>query len=162
MQIRAVRSSPWRNTGYKKRPDCSGRLRVSARDVWLSSFRHVVHAFAVLQLRAVPLSSLSAQVFPLPEQASSLAGIWYRCPSQRSGLFQGLNCLPDNMKSDIKKAGNCKKLTGLICTPTCNAGYTFVMDGEEYRKCKNTAFFHSLTAENMEHILKLIKAEIEV
>ena len=73
-----------------------------------------------------------------------------------------LNCLPDNMKSNIKKAGNCKKLTGLTCTPTCTGGYAFVMDGAEYRKCKNTAFFHSLTADNMEHILKLIKAEIEV
>ena len=72
-----------------------------------------------------------------------------------------LDCFPDNMKSDIKKAGDCKKLTGLACTPTCAAGYTFVMDGEEYRKCKNMAFFHSLTAGNTEHILKLIKAEIE-
>ena len=72
-----------------------------------------------------------------------------------------LNCLPDKMKSDIKKAGDCKKLTGFTCTPTCTGGYTFVMDGEEYRKCKNMAFFHSLTAGNMEHILKLIKAEIE-
>ena len=72
-----------------------------------------------------------------------------------------LNCLPDNMKSDIKKAGDCKKLTGFTCTPTCTAGYSFVMDGEEYRKCKNMAFFHSLNAGNMEHILKLIKAEIE-
>ena len=72
-----------------------------------------------------------------------------------------LNCLPDNMKADIKKAGDCKKLTGLNCTPSCPAGYTFVMDGEEYRKCKNTAFFHSLNAGNLEHILKLIKAEIE-
>ena len=72
-----------------------------------------------------------------------------------------LNCLPDKMKSDIKKAGDCKKLTGLTCSPTCTAGYTFVMDGVGYRKCKNTAFFHSLTAGNFEHLLKLIKAEIE-
>ena len=72
-----------------------------------------------------------------------------------------LNCLPDNMKADIKKAGDCKKLTGLNCTPSCPAGYTFVMDGEEYRKCKNMAFFHSMTDGNIEHILKLIKAEIE-
>ena len=72
-----------------------------------------------------------------------------------------LNCLPGKMKSDIKKAGDCKKLTGFTCTPTCTAGYTFVMDGEEYRKCKNMAFFHSLTAGNIEHILKLIRAEIE-
>lgn len=62
-----------------------------------------------------------------------------------------LDSLPDNMKSDIRKAGDCKKRTGLTCTPTCTAGYTFVMDGQEYRKCKNMAFFHSLTAGNMEH-----------
>lgn len=72
-----------------------------------------------------------------------------------------LNCLPDSMKSDIRKAGDCKKLTGFTCTPTCTAGYIFVMDGQEYRKCKRMAFFHSLNAGNMEHILKLIKAEIE-
>lgn len=72
-----------------------------------------------------------------------------------------LYSLSDSMKSDIRKAGDCKKLTGFTCTPTCSAGYTFVMDGEEYRKCRNMAFFHSLNAGNMEHILKLIKAEIE-
>ena len=72
-----------------------------------------------------------------------------------------LDGLPDNMKADIRKAGDCKKLTGLTCTPTCTAGYTFVMDGQEYRKCKNMAFFHSLTAGNIAYILKLIKAEIE-
>lgn len=71
-----------------------------------------------------------------------------------------LNSLPDSMKTDIKKAGDCKKLTGSTCTPTCPAGYTFVMDGQEYRKCRNMAFFHSLTAGNMEHILKLIHAEL--
>ena len=31
----------------------------------------------------------------------------------------------------------------------------------KYRKCKNMAFFHSLAAENLEYILKLIKSEIE-
>lgn len=72
-----------------------------------------------------------------------------------------LSDFPDNMKSDIIKAGDCKKLTGLTCSPTCTAGYIFVMDGVEYKKCKNTAFFHSLTKENSEYILKLIKAEIE-
>lgn len=72
-----------------------------------------------------------------------------------------LSVFPDNMKSDVKKAGDCKKLTGFTCSPTCPGGYRFVMDGVEYKKCKNTAFFHSLTEKNFEHILKLIKAEIE-
>ena len=66
-----------------------------------------------------------------------------------------------NREKAFHKAGDCKKLTGFTCTPTCTAGYTFFMDGKEYRKCKNTAFFHSLTAGNIGHILKLIKAEIE-
>ena len=90
------------------------------------------------------------------------SGVKMRIYAEHIGAHpEVLNCLPDNMKSDIKKAGDCKKLTGLACTPTCTAGYTFVMDGQEYRMCKNMAFFHSLTAGNMEHILKLIKAEIE-
>lgn len=72
-----------------------------------------------------------------------------------------LSDFPDEMKSDIIKAGECKKLIGLNCTPTCTAGYSFVMDGTEYRKCKNSAFFHSLTPNNTEYIMRLIKSEIE-
>lgn len=72
-----------------------------------------------------------------------------------------LNCLPDNMKAAIKKAVDCKKLTGLTCTPTCTAGHTFVMDGQEYRTCKNMALFHSLTAGKMEHLLIRIQTETE-
>lgn len=72
-----------------------------------------------------------------------------------------LSDFPDNMKSDITKSGDCKKLIGLNCSPTCTAGYSFVMDGAEYKKCKNTAFFHSLTHNNTEYIMRLIKAEIE-
>lgn len=72
-----------------------------------------------------------------------------------------LNDFPTSMKDDIIKAGDCKKLNGLNCSPTCAAGYTFVMDGVEYRKCKNMAFFHSMAAENLAYILKLIKSEVE-
>lgn len=72
-----------------------------------------------------------------------------------------LSDFPDKMKSDIIKAGECKKLMGLTCSPTCTAGYSFVMDGAEYKKCKNTAFFHSLNPDNTEYIMRLIKAEIE-
>ena len=34
------------------------------------------------------------------------------------------------------------------------------MDGEEYKKCKNMAFFHSLTEENYDAIEKLIRSEL--
>lgn len=72
-----------------------------------------------------------------------------------------LSDFPAHLKAEIIKAGDCKKLTGGSCSPTCTAGYSFVMDGVEYKKCKNTAFFHSLTEENFEYILRLIKVEIE-
>ena len=72
-----------------------------------------------------------------------------------------LSNFPNNMKADIKKGVDCKKLTGLTCSPTCSAGYIFVMDGIEYKKCKNSAFFHALTEENFGSIMQLIKSEIE-
>lgn len=71
-----------------------------------------------------------------------------------------LRDFPENMKADIIKACDCKKLTGGKCSPTCPGGYFFTMDGTEYRKCKNMAFFHSLTEENCDYISKLIMAEI--
>ena len=71
-----------------------------------------------------------------------------------------LSDLPENMKSDINKARDCKKLNGLKCSPTCSGGYEFTMDGEEFKKCKNMAFFHSLTEENYDAIIKLIRSEL--
>ena len=72
-----------------------------------------------------------------------------------------LSDFPDNMKKDIIKAGDCKKLNGLNCTPTCNGGYSFQMDGSIYKKCKNMAFFHPLEEKNFKAIRKLIETEIE-
>ena len=72
-----------------------------------------------------------------------------------------LSNIPDNMKKDIIKGGDCKKLIGLNCTPTCSGGYSFHMDGVDYKKCKNMAFFHSLENRNFSAIKKIIEAEID-
>lgn len=72
-----------------------------------------------------------------------------------------LSDFPDNMKKDIIKGGDCKKLNGLNCSPTCGGGYKFTMDGVEYKKCKNMAFFHSLEEGNFDAIRRLIEAEID-
>ena len=80
---------------------------------------------------------------------------------QKSGEHSDfLSDLPQNMKADIRKAGDCKKLNGLNCSPTCSGGYAFTMDGEEFQKCKNMAFFPSLTEENYDAIMKLIRSEL--
>ena len=72
-----------------------------------------------------------------------------------------LNDFPDKMKKEIIKAGDCKKLVGGTCSPICPAGYTFIIDGVEYKKCRNMAFLHNLDEESTEYILKLIKSELE-
>ena len=71
-----------------------------------------------------------------------------------------LSDLPENMKADIKKSGECKKLNDLNCSSTCSGGYESTMDGEEFKKCKNIAFFHALTEENYDAIKKLIRSEL--
>ena len=83
--------------------------------------------------------------------------IYAQSIGEHSDILSGL---PENMKSDIKKSGDCKKLNGLNCSSTCSGGYKFTMDGEEFKKCKNMAFFHSLTEENYDAIKKLIRSEL--
>ena len=72
-----------------------------------------------------------------------------------------LSDFPDNMKKDIMKAGDCKKLNGLNCSPTCTGGYSFPMDGVVYKKCKNMAFFHFLEERNFAAVRKLVESEID-
>ncbi len=67
---------------------------------------------------------------------------------------------PEKMKKDIMKAGVCKKLIGEVCSPTCPAGYTFMLDGNEYKKCRMMAFFHDLNDEDSPYIRKLIESEV--
>ena len=89
-------------------------------------------------------------------------GLKIRVYAQHVGKYSLiLSDFPLSMKRDIIKAGDCKKLNGLNCTPTCSGGYSFEMDGVLYKKCKNMAFFHSMDTNNFTHIRKLIEPEIE-
>ncbi len=67
---------------------------------------------------------------------------------------------PDATKKEIAAALECKKLIGLTCSPTCPAGYQFVMDGVEYKKCRSMAFLPILNEENNPFIRKMIEAEV--
>ncbi len=88
-------------------------------------------------------------------------GVKMRIYAQNIGDYDDiLTDFPDNMKKDIVKAGDCKKLNGLKCSPTCGGGYSFTLDGAQYKKCKNMAFFHNLEEKNFEPIRKLIYEEI--
>ena len=70
-----------------------------------------------------------------------------------------LAVLPGSMKTELKKAADCKKLNGLPCTPTCPGGYTYTLDGELLKKCRSTAFLMTLNQKTAEYIQTLILRE---
>lgn len=89
------------------------------------------------------------------------SGVKIRIYAQNIGSYSAiLSDFSAEMKKDIIKAGDCKKLNGLKCSPTCMGGYAFIMDGFEYKKCKNMAFFHTIKEENYSFITKLIHSEL--
>lgn len=72
-----------------------------------------------------------------------------------------LNTLPPKIKADIIKAPPCKRLLDpTACNPKCSMGYTFIMDGEEYKKCRNSAFMFALSEENNTFIRKFLEKEL--
>lgn len=92
------------------------------------------------------------------------SGMMARIYARNVFVYQStLDSLPDSMKKNIFKAGDCKKLTGVSeCSPTCTAGYEFNMDGECYKKCKNSAFFWLINEESKEDTKKMIQNELKL
>lgn len=78
-----------------------------------------------------------------------------------AGYQEILNTLPPKMKSEIIKAPPCKRLLDpTACNPKCSMGYAFIMDGEEYKKCRNNAFMFALSEENDPFIGEFVKREL--
>ncbi len=78
------------------------------------------------------------------------------------GYEELLNTLPESVKNRVKKANDCRKLTGTGDDPKCPGGYEFTMDGEVYQKCRNNAFFIPLNEENYPFIVKILEKELGV
>lgn len=92
------------------------------------------------------------------------SGMMVRIYARHIGMYQSLlDSLPEDMKKCVVKAGDCKRLTGISeCSPTCTAGYDFMMDGVNYKKCKNSSFFWRVESESMEHIRNMLKNELSL
>ena len=92
------------------------------------------------------------------------SGMMARIYARNVSIYQStLDLLPESMKKNIIKAGDCKKLTGVSeYSPTCTAGYDFHMDGENYKKCKNSAFFWLINEESKEDTKKMIENELKL
>ena len=72
-----------------------------------------------------------------------------------------LDTLPEKVKNKIKKASVCKRLINPDdCNPKCIMGYTFVLDGEQYQKCRYMAFQIALSGENNPYIKQFLEKEL--
>lgn len=72
-----------------------------------------------------------------------------------------LDTLPPKMKSEIVKAPPCKRLLDpTACNSKCSMGYTFTMDGEEYKKCRSNAFMFAFSEENNGFIGEFLEKEL--
>ena len=73
-----------------------------------------------------------------------------------------LDTLPEKMKAEIVKAGDCKRLFDpTACNSRCQMGFAFVMDGAEYKKCRNMAFMPTLCEENDKYIKDFLCYELK-
>lgn len=90
------------------------------------------------------------------------SGMMVRIYARHISMFQNiLDSFPKAMKKDMLKAGDCKRLNGISeCSPTCTAGYDYMLDGANYKKCKNSAFFWIVNKDSQEYIEQLIRKEV--
>ena len=91
------------------------------------------------------------------------SGMLVRIYARHVHMYQILlDSFPEEMKKGVMKAGDCKRLNGVSeCSPTCTAGYDFMMDGVNYKKCKNSAFFWLVNAESKEYIKEMLEKELQ-
>jgi hypothetical protein len=89
-------------------------------------------------------------------------GIKMRIYTEHIALFQGfLDTLPEKMKTEIKKSSVCKRLINPDeCNPKCVMGYSFMMDGEAFQKCRHMAFMLTLNEESFPFIKGFLEREI--
>lgn len=89
-------------------------------------------------------------------------GVKMRIYAEHVGQYsEFLNTLPETMMKEIKKASVCKRLLNPEnCNSKCSMGYQFIMDGEEYKLCRYSAFMPTVNEENLPYILGFLQKEI--
>lgn len=73
-----------------------------------------------------------------------------------------LETLPDEMLHAVQAAPICKRMADPnACNPKCTMGYDFWLKGENYQKCKNSAFMFLVCPQNNPYIQSLLLKEVE-
>ena len=79
--------------------------------------------------------------------------------SSYAGLLDGL---PQEMKETMAKAPLCKRLHDpTACSSRCPMGYTYTLEGNEYKKCRYSAVMFAVKQEYIPAIEEIVKKELE-
>ncbi len=107
---------------------------------------------------------LSSNKRTLATFVSRKTGMKLRIYHEHIRTYQSfLDTLPEKMKKEIKKASDCKRLINPDdCNPKCVMEYIFVMDGEQYQKCRYMAFQPTLSEENNPYIKQFLEKELSI
>lgn len=105
---------------------------------------------------------LSSSKRTLATFVSRKSGMKLRIYPEHLHQYQSfLDTLPERAKKEIKKASTCKRLMNPDdCNPKCVMGYTFILDGEPYQKCRYMAFQPALSEENNPYIRQFLEKEL--
>lgn len=73
-----------------------------------------------------------------------------------------MEALPGKMLGAIDKAPNCKRLFDpLTCNQRCPMGYSFIVHGNEYRKCRYSCFMFEVNDESIPFISEILERELK-
>lgn len=107
--------------------------------------------------------------YSLPQGGKSLLNYVFRSGCVKARVYAThvaeyenvIDKFADSTKKVISSSLDCKKLNGKECSPTCPAGYTFVLDGKECKKCRSMAFLITLSDSNNPIIKEMIEKEVD-
>lgn len=107
--------------------------------------------------------------YALPQSGKSLLNYVFRSGCIKARVYAShvaeyedvIDKFSDITKKTISDSLDCKKLNGKDCSPTCPAGYIFMLNGKENKKCRSMAFLLTLNASNNPIIKEMIEREID-
>ena len=92
------------------------------------------------------------------------SGVLARIYGDNAGKYEEIIAsLPAEMQKKMTISRDCKRLIDpTACSDTCVKGFVYTLNGDTHKKCRNDGMFFLLTNETVEHIARLVCAEVTV
>lgn len=131
-----------------------------------------LHALLTAQgckVKVQPAKNGSVVSYLAPGNTKTLVNLVFRKQGVTARLYadhvgtyeEALTALPDALQNQVEKAGSCRRLLDPTkCSPTCQMGNIFTLNGTLHKKCRFNTFLFLLSEENTPHFLNLLTHEL--